>query len=85
MTQPVPPPFEDAWNRTPQESIDVVRLRGDTNTQFAELRGDMRAGFADMNSKLGSIRWGFALAIPVTIALTILIVGVSALVFQIVL
>ena len=45
----------------------------------------MRAGFADMNSKLGSIRWGFALAIPVTIAMTILIVGVIALVFQIVL
>ena len=38
VTQSVPPSFEEAWNRTSQESIDVVRLRGDTNTQFAELR-----------------------------------------------
>ena len=80
----IPSPFEDAWRNSPQESIDVVRLQGETNTQFAELRGDVKAGFAQTDAAIRGIRWVWALAIPVTIALTILIIGVIALVFQVV-
>ena len=84
----VPPPFEDAWS-TPLESIDVVRLRGEVNTQYAELRGDLKTNSAETNAKidriderLGSIRWIFALAIPVAIALTILVFAVVSMVLE---
>ena len=84
----VPPSLEDAWS-TPSESIDVVRLRGEVNTQYAELRGDLKTNSAETNAKidriderLGSIRWIFALAIPVAIALTILVFAVVSMVLE---
>ena len=93
----VPRAFAEAeWDR-PQESLDVVRLRGEVNTQFAELRGDLKANLAETNAKidqvsseigrvddrLGSLRWGFAVAIPVAVALTVLIFAVVQLVWDI--
>ena len=84
----VPPSFENAWS-IPSESIDVVRLRGEVNTQYAELRGDLKTNSAETNAKidriderLGSIRWIFALAIPVAIALTILVFAVVSMVLE---
>ena len=41
-------------------------LRGDVNTQYAELRGEMR----ELGELLNGIKWGLALAVPVSIALS---------------
>ena len=60
--------------------MDVVRLRGEMNTGFAELRGEVKA----IDEKMNRFYWVFALAIPVTVALTILVVGVAALVFEVI-
>jgi len=69
--------------------MDVVRLRGEVNAQYAELRGELRTSLAETNSKidlvaerLGSMRWMFALAIPLAVAVTAVIVTVVQLVLE---
>ena len=84
----VPPIWEEGWS-SPEESIDVVRLRGEVNAQYAELRGELRTSLSETNSKidlvaerLGSMRWMFALAIPLAVAVTAVIVTVVQLLLE---
>ena len=88
MQEKVPSAFQEAFP-DPSESIGLVRLRGEVNTHYAELRGELRTSLAETNGKidriderLGSIRWGLALAVPVVIALTIVILSVVRIVFD---
>ena len=76
----VPDTFEKAWGSPePSPMVEIERLRGETNTQYAELRGEMNMGFerteksiAVLSTHVVNLRWIIGMIVTVILALGLL-------------